>query len=172
VGRRTHSFERVLRPSAKAFLRTFSISLAATAAAPALAQYPPPGSVPPPRSITITRDVPQRSAFDPGQPGTVHTVGVAPIEIIFGATDHAITILSDDESAGVASGAATQSNAVVSAMAGANAALDTQTGRSSGDVSGTIAGGGLGGTITGAIGSATGVIGSALSPLSGMGKSD
>lgn len=106
----------------------------------------------------------------PGQPGTVHTVGVAPIELIFGATDHAILILSDNESAGVASGAASQGNAVVSAMAGANAALDTQIGRSSGDVGGTMSSSGLGGSITGAIGAATGAIGTALAPLSNMGK--
>lgn len=172
MGDRTHSFGRAIGHRANPCIRTFFITIAATTAAPALAQYPPPGSVPPPRSITITREVPQRPAFMPGQPGTVHTVDVAPIELIFGGTDHAILILSDDESAGVASGIAGQSNAVLSAMDGANAALDTQIGRSSGDVGGGMSSGGLGGTITGAIGTATGVIGSALSPLSGMGKPD
>ena len=142
---------------------------AAMAGSPAFAQYPPPGSVAPPGSIIVSRDVPQRPAFDPGQPGSVNTVQTAPVDIIFGATSQTVSILSDDETAMVTAATKEQTRALGAASAGAEAALNPQLGSGPGQVSASALGGGLGGSIANTINTATGAIGRALGPLSSIG---
>jgi hypothetical protein len=142
----------------------------ASGASPALAQYPPPGSVPPPRSIIISRDVPQRPAFAPGQPGTVLSVETGPVDTIFGATDLIAVTLSDEQFAAISAGADTQHSAVDAAMRGANDALHGQDGHGAAQLGGHSFGTGFGGSIAGAMGTATSAIGGALAPLSSMGR--
>ncbi|MDT9598992.1 hypothetical protein [Sphingosinicella rhizophila] len=160
-----HVFRRGRRGAART--RTLLIAgVALTGATPAFAQYPPPGSVAPPGSITISRDVPQRPAFDPGQPGTVNAVNTAPVDLIFGATQGLVSILSDDETAGVSSGVEVQRGALGIALGDSDAALNSQFDSSPGQIAaGSFGGVGLGSTITNSIGAATGAIGRALQPL-------
>lgn len=144
----------------------FLVIGAGTGSSPAFAQYPPPGSVAPSGSIIISRDVPQRPAFAPGQPGTVNPVETAPVAMIFGATSQ-VAILTDDQSADVAAGAQSQQSALGTAYEGADAALNPQFGSGPGQVAaGSLGGGAIGGAISGAIGAASGAIGRALGPLS------
>lgn len=148
------------------FTFLFLVIAAGTGSSPAFAQYPPPGSVAPPGSIIISRDVPQRPAFAPGQPGAVDPVETAPLATIFGGTSQ-VAILTDDQSADVAAGAQSQQGALGTAYEGANAALNPQFGSGPGQVAaGSLGGGGIGSAISNAVGAATGAIGGALGPLS------
>lgn len=142
---------------------------AAVVTAPAFAQYPPPGSVAPPGSIIVTRDVPQRPAFDPGQPGTVNAVQASPLDIIFGATGQTVSILSDNETADVAAGVQAQRGALGAGLTGADAGINQQFANNPGHVAAGSLGGGLGNSISNAVGNATGAIGKALAPLSSGG---
>jgi len=152
-------------------LKLILIGAAATASSPAFAQYPPPGSVAPPGSIIISRDVPQRPAFAPGQPGTVHPVETAPVALIFGATSQTVSILTDDETSNITTGANGMGGTFGTAFDGAHAALNPQLGSGPGQVAAGSLGGGLGSTISNTINTATGAIGRALAPFSG-GKGD
>lgn len=73
------------------FLSTAAV---VTAALPAPAFADPN---PPPNSMILSRDVPMRSAYRPGEPGDVSTVETAPVDIIFGGMSQMATILSDDQ---------------------------------------------------------------------------
>jgi hypothetical protein len=128
--------------------------------------------VAPPGSIIVARDVPQRPAFAPGQPGEVTAVETAPVDIIFGATNQIVTILSDDQAAAVNSGIAGQRSGLANGLGSIDATLNDQFGSGPGQTSAGSFAGGLGGTINSAVGAATGAIGKALTPLSSVGKGD
>jgi hypothetical protein len=139
---------------------------------PALAQYPPPGSIPEPGAIVISRDVPQRPAFAPGQPGSVTTVQASPVDTIFGVTGAMVSVLSDGESADIAAGIQAQRGVSDNAFMGADAALNPQIGGGLGEVATQSFGGaGLSNTISGAVENATGAISSSLGALSALGGS-
>ena len=157
-------------------LRTITFLIAAGTGAPAFAQYPPPGSVAPPGSIIVARDVPQRPAFAPGQPGTVTAVETAPVSLIFGATNQVVSILTDDQTATITAGVQGRGGGLLGGLLGADSAMNPQYGNGHGQVSAGSFAGGLGGTISGAIGTATGAIGNATGviggALSSIGKGD
>lgn len=159
-------------PNGKTRLCASILILVAAAGSPAFAQYPPPGSVAPPGSIIVTRDVPQRPAYDPGEPGTVNAVQTAPVDLIFSATNQVVSVLSDNETAGIVAGVDPQRGTSGQVFGGSESSQNGQFGTTSGPNSPGGYGGGLGGTITGSISTATNAIGRALTPLSSMGGSN
>jgi hypothetical protein len=93
-----------------------------------------------------------------------------PVDTIFHATDLVAVALSDEESAAIAAGVDTQHSAFNAAMGGANVVLNGQDGNGARQVGADSFGSGFGGSIADTIGTATNAIGSALAPLSSVGR--
>lgn len=148
------------------FIRLLSSALIAVSIAglpiPANAQTEPP-----PGGITISRDVPTRRAYLPGEPGRVTAVETAPVQTILDAVSHAAVPLTDDEIAAVSAGQqpdATRPSGAINDALTLSQSL-TVNGSQGSPLSSGALGGGMSGAINSAIGAGTGAIQDALSPL-------
>jgi hypothetical protein len=124
----------------------------------------------PPGGIIISRDVPTRRAYLPGEPGQVNAVETVPTQTILDATDHAMVPLTDAQIASVTAGRPSGLTSVGSTINDAltvagGLAANGANGRQGVSLSTNPLGQGISGSINSSIGAGTNALQGALSSI-------